>query len=277
MRVSGRERVRVSGDHCDGPLQDLVLKRRNADGSHLLSVRLRNLDSPHRWCSVRPGLRSVEQRLEVLSVRVLLRHLRSLVSPTSFSPNGPVVRHSLPSTGSLGHFPCFNGYYEGLGLLAARPASLRIPSNGSTFLAKGDDGISQVPGGPWRACLAHRPRWVRCIQSDHSGWPSYPLLQRCCLPLWVDGVGTHRHFLSGLNHTAPTLAVYASQLSFPLSQSYGHARLASGWWSTLAGRDLSPATSQHEVSFTFPLVDLLLIQALPGAPTPKNPNSKKRS
>ncbi len=127
----------------------------------------------------------------LLSVRVLLRHLWSLVSPTSFSPNGSVVWHSLPSTGSLGHFPCFDGYYGALGLLAARPASLRIPSIGSTFLAKGDDGISQVPGGPWRACLAHRPRWVRCIPSDHSGWLPYSLLQRCCLPLWVDGVGTH--------------------------------------------------------------------------------------
>jgi hypothetical protein len=46
--------------------------------------------------------------------------------------------------------------------------------------------------------------------------------------------------LSKLNHAALTLAVYASQPSFPLSRSYGHARLASDWWPTFAGRGSLP-------------------------------------
>ena len=54
--------------------------------------------------------------------------------------------------------------------------------------------------------------------------------------------------LSKLNHAALTLAVYASQLSFPLSRSYGHARLASGWWPTFTGRGSRPRKVPNEVS-----------------------------
>jgi hypothetical protein len=45
-----------------------------------------------------------------------------------------------------------------------------------------------------------------------------------------------------------TLAVYASQLSFPLSRSYGHARLASGWWPAFTGRGSQPRKVPNEVS-----------------------------
>jgi hypothetical protein len=54
--------------------------------------------------------------------------------------------------------------------------------------------------------------------------------------------------LSKLNHAALVLAVYASQLSFPLSRSYGHARLASGWWPTFTGRGSRPRKVPNEVS-----------------------------
>jgi hypothetical protein len=54
--------------------------------------------------------------------------------------------------------------------------------------------------------------------------------------------------LSNLNHAAHVLAVYASQLSFPLSRSYGHARLASGWWPAFAGRGSIPRKVPNEVS-----------------------------
>jgi hypothetical protein len=53
--------------------------------------------------------------------------------------------------------------------------------------------------------------------------------------------------LSGLSHTAFALAVYASQLSFPAGL-YSHAKLASGWWPTFAGRDWVPAGLLCEVS-----------------------------
>ncbi len=54
--------------------------------------------------------------------------------------------------------------------------------------------------------------------------------------------------LSKLNHAAHGLAVYASQLSFPLSRSYGHARLASGWWPAFTGRGSQPRKVPNEVS-----------------------------
>jgi len=78
-----------------------------------------------------------------------------------------------------------------------------------------------------------------------------PLLGRGLSASWRTGaafrrnkdVGSHIVLISGLHHTACSLAVYASQLSFTPRGSYGHARLASGWWSTFAGRDWLPARS----------------------------------
>ena len=55
-------------------------------------------------------------------------------------------------------------------------------------------------------------------------------------------------FLSKLNHAAHALAVYASQLSFPLPRSYSHARLASGWWPASTGRGSIPRKVPNEVS-----------------------------
>ena len=54
------------------------------------------------------------------------------------------------------------------------------------------------------------------------------------------------NLLSGLNHTACPLAVYASQPGSPPD----HARLASGWWLAFAGQDWLPAGSQRKVSTT---------------------------
>ena len=63
--------------------------------------------------------------------------------------------------------------------------------------------------------------------------------------------------ISGLNHTARSLAVYASQPGLPRH----HARLASGYWPSSAGRGWLPAGSQRKVSACgFPLS-----QAFPGA------------
>jgi hypothetical protein len=76
-----------------------------------------------------------------------------------------------------------------------------------------------------------------------------------------DGVGSHDTALSGLNHAAYTLAVYASQPPSPTV----HARLAPGWWSSLAGRDSNPLGPF--VKFPpYPLHGILLTQAFPGAP-----------
>jgi hypothetical protein len=78
---------------------------------------------------------------------------------------------------------------------------------------------------------------------------------------YFDGVGSHDTLFSGLNHAACTLAVYASQPPSPTV----HARLAPGWWSSLAGRDSNPLGPF--VTFQpCPLHGILLTQALPGAP-----------
>ena len=64
---------------------------------------------------------------------------------------------------------------------------------------------------------------------------------------------------------AYALAVYASQPGSPLN----HARLASGWWPTLAGRAsllLEVRTGSHCEVSAYMLHDILLTQAFPGAP-----------
>ena len=48
-----------------------------------------------------------------------------------------------------------------------------------------------------------------------------------------NGVGSRDTVISGLNHTAHSLAVYASQGGLP----HRHARLASGWLANLSGWD----------------------------------------
>lgn len=50
--------------------------------------------------------------------------------------------------------------------------------------------------------------------------------------------------ISGLDHTASTLAVYASQAPLLVD----HARLASAWWLAFGGRDSDPLGSLRKVS-----------------------------
>jgi len=104
-------------------------------------------------------------------------------------------------------------------------------SRGSPSRSVGGNGwASQVPGGPSRACPALRPR------RDRHAKP----LRR--VDVAFRNFGTRRLpplSISGLNHTACALAVYASQPGSPLD----HARLASGWGLALAGRVWLPARS----------------------------------
>jgi hypothetical protein len=135
----------------------------------------------------------------------------------------------------------------------------------------GDDGVSQVPGGPLRSCPALRPRWNRralTFEDDRSSEGvavagGFRLLAGASFPSMVavspprgalvlpsakaKASASTLNKISGLNHTACSLAVYASQLSSPVTRSYGHARLASGWWSAFAARARSPAWVPGEV------------------------------
>ncbi len=175
-----------------------------------------------------------------------------------FPSSGSVSRHPLPSTGSLGSVPPLRRYYgnartpghpsrlasfPSLGATTVRPLLSPLPpawgatlqgrglSRGSPSRSVGGNGwASQVPGGPSRACPALRPR------RDRHAKP----LRR--VDVAFRNFGTRRLpplSISGLNHTACALAVYASQPGSPLD----HARLASGWGLALAGRAWLPARS----------------------------------
>jgi hypothetical protein len=72
---------------------------------------------------------------------------------------------------------------------------------------------------------------------------------------------TNTFFRSSITRLAASLSTLRS---FPSrsSRSYGHARLASGWWPTFAGRDLHP---QGPMRFQFRLHHILLSQDFPDA------------
>src|SRR5712664_3931045 len=180
------------------------------------------------------------------------------MSPPSFPPAVPCHGIPFPPRGPLDRFPRFAGTTGMLGRPAIPRASLRflrsaLPpcarffllsrargaprprgrglSRGSPSRSIGGNGwASQVPGGPSRACPALRPR------RDQHAKP----LRR--VDVAFRNFGTRRLpplSISGLNHTACALAVYASQPGSPLD----HARLASGWGLALAGRVWLPARS----------------------------------
>ena len=108
----------------------------------------------------------------------------------------------------------------GLGLFTGLPI---------TGFIDGGDRTSQVPGGP---------HYERALLFDPGGTSA---LGRYCALMLPSAISTAsaptRTIISGLNHTARSLAVYASQDGLP----HHHARLASGWLASLSGRDCLPA------------------------------------
>jgi hypothetical protein len=90
----------------------------------------------------------------------------------------------------------------------------------------------------------------------------------CCLPPNGRRRLPRQILISGLYHTARSLAVYASQGGL----LHRHARLASGWLAGLSGRGWLPAGSQRKVSDHL----ILLSQASPGAPKYKHRSGPDR-
>jgi len=80
-----------------------------------------------------------------------------------------------------------------------------------------------------------------------------------CRPHFADSEGTDFTDLSRLNHAASVPAAYASSGALP----HPHARLASGRWLALAGRDSNPLDSIEK--FPSATSDFLLSQVYPGA------------
>ena len=81
---------------------------------------------------------------------------------------------------------------------------------------------------------------------------------RCCLPPIGKRRLPRQILISGLNHTACSLAVYASRGGL----LHRHARLASGWLASLVRAGMTPLGPTER----FQVYSILLPQALPGAP-----------
>jgi hypothetical protein len=175
--------------------------------------------------------------------------------PVIFPSGGLMARRFLPSAGSLGSVPPPRGYYGALRLPVARPAALRRlrlavsrshpsfapaaagcagrgPGVGHPVPPAGDcregGGASQVPGEPPRTCPVLRPRRDRVRQASCGAATRPSVRMTTSAPATL--------IISGLNSTARSLAVYASQCRLPGH----HARLASGRWPSFAGRGLVP-------------------------------------
>lgn len=117
--------------------------------------------------------------------------------------------------------------------------------------------ISQVPGQPLREhALLFDPGGP-----DASG--QYNALGIAFR--WNDNVGSAFSGISRLDHTACSLAVYASRLGLLRRH---HARLASRWRPTLAGQDLNllGCIRRFHSAMSLHITSFLLRQALPGAP-----------
>jgi len=191
--------------------------------------------------------------------------------PNSASPS----LHRVPVT----RVPRLQRYYERLRLPCTHPTALRflrlvVPAVTPVFapphptsatrpgalelaaprqLSAGGTRTSQVPGEPSCAfALLSDPG--RTIPSSHCEVLVWPL------PVTRQRLPRERH-LSRLNHTASALAVYASPRRL-LGQD---ARLASGRWLSVTGRDWIPSEFVKEVSENVNFIFIPFLQALPGA------------
>jgi hypothetical protein len=165
----------------------------------------------------------------------------SSVSQSSFPPVVLAPVPPFPPRGPSGRFPRFIGTIEALRLPAARPTSLRFLR--SVVPAPTRSG-RETTGSPrfLRVPLVYMPCSTTPVGPRAGPIQHDDVAFRLC-----NGVGSHIFVISGLNNTACTLAVYASQPGSPLD----HARLASGWWPALTGRaarSSRPAGTLREVS-----------------------------
>src|SRR5215475_5388120 len=170
----------------------------------------------------------------------------------------------LAQRGPSGRFPRVVATMAALRFLALRPASLRClhsaaPPGRSVFAPgaaersphgpgasawpvppAGSPGgrreASQVPGEPSRTCPALGPRWDRDVRPFGRGallfgaavWPS--AVRTASAPTGSDLGAESR----GLHDRCLRFAATVARVLL-----HGRARLASGWWPTLAGQDLN--------------------------------------
>ena len=121
-----------------------------------------------------------------------------------FPSNGSTPQHSLPSAGSLGSVPPPPRYYGVLRHPAALLASLRFSSFRDTTLEWRRRGFP----GSWGALYPYMP----CSTTPAGPQGPDPWFILAVLPSATEqSVGSCHFPISGFNHTACMLAVYASQ------------------------------------------------------------------
>jgi hypothetical protein len=133
--------------------------------------------------------------------------------------------------------------------VATTGCSVPLPRLGTLILYR--RRRQDLPGS-WRT------RYERALLFDPGGISALGRYRASMLPSAITTASASAiSIISGLNRTARSLAVYASQDELP----HHHARLASGWLAGLSGRGCLPAGSQRKVSGC----SILLSQASPGA------------
>ena len=189
-------------------------------------------------------------------------------------------------------------YYQGAPTPAARPAPLpfvrqAVPRTTARREAAGSCCFRLLVGAAAGASI-RRLRLALVETCGFSQVPRQPLCEHallfdpggpdasghCDTPdvafRSVDDVGSAIGHISRLNHTACSLAVYASRLGLLRSH---HARLASRWRPTLAGQDLNllGCFRRFLSVMSLHITSIPLRQALPGAPTAVTPSRWRRS
>src|SRR6516165_8789658 len=122
-----------------------------------------------------------------------------------------------------------------------------VHRNPHTGFIGGDDRTSQVPG---------EPHYERALLFDPGGTSALGHCRALMLPsAFPTASAPARTVIAGLNHTARSLAVYASQGGSP----HHHARLASGWRPAFPGGTDYPLGSSERfqvIPFPFPRLRL---------------------
>jgi hypothetical protein len=176
--------------------------------------------------------------------------------PAIYPSGGLLARRLLPSTGSLGSVPPLPRYYSTLRIPTTHPAALRFLRTGgipvaSEFRSHGRRmrrpwAWSWSPGTSRRESAEKMEGPPRFLGNPKVNVPRSPTPAGSQAP-GHGGTATRpsvssttsapaSFFISGLNRTARSLAVYASQRRL-LGR---HARLASGRWPSSAGRGSMP-------------------------------------
>ena len=182
----------------------------------------------------------------------------------------------------MGSIPRLHRYYETLRHLSVRPPGL--PGSARRYrpcalLVRSRAARERRRGGAWalvfgpptdcsRTETVRSPRFLGSlrVRTPCCSTPAGRSAPRQTGALHAavasgDSTGSRDCCISGLDHTACALAVYASQCGSPRH----HARLAFGWWLASTERDWLPARLLREVSSAYVMRNPPL-PSFPGTP-----------